>query len=131
MGDPSSGPHRGADEAPGPGEPQLTQVLDGERARLTVRGELTEPARRPLIRALTDLLLQEPSLRRVELDLREVEFMNSAGLAVLVQMLRLGAPRGIPVVLVGPPPAVTKPLRLSGLWYRFEVVDGDDPPSAP
>jgi anti-anti-sigma factor len=107
----------------------VTQVLDGDRARLTVVGELTEPARRPLIRALTELLLQEASLGRVELDLRAVEFMNSAGLAVLVQMMRLGAPRGIPVVLVGPPPAVTKPLRLSGLWYRFEVIDGDDPPA--
>jgi anti-anti-sigma factor len=109
----------------------VTQALDGDRARLTVVGELTEPARRPLIRALTDLLLQEASLRRVELDLRGVEFMNSAGLAVLVQMMRLGAPRGIPVVLVEPPPAVTKPLRLSGLWYRFEVIDGDDPSTGP
>jgi stage II sporulation protein AA (anti-sigma F factor antagonist) len=65
----------------------------------------------------------------VELHLREVRFLNSAGLAVLVQLHRLGTPRGVGLVLVDPPPAVTRPLQLSGLWHRFEVSDGDQPPT--
>ena len=123
----STGPDQAREEQPGAGEPEVTQVLDGNCARLTVVGELTEAARRPLIRVMTDLLLDQPALRRVELHVDQVSFMNSAGLAVLVQLQRLGAPRGIALALVAPPPAVAKPLRLSGLWHRFEVVDGAEP----
>jgi anti-anti-sigma factor len=105
------------------GEPTVTHVLEGDTARLSLAGELTEVARRPLVRVLTDLLLQHPSLNRVELDVRGVSFMNSAGMAVLVQGQRMAAPRGIALVLVDPPPVVSRPLQLSGLWHRFPVVD--------
>ena len=104
----------------------MTHVLDGDVARLALAGELTGAARRPLMRVLTDLLLQVQTLHRVELDLHGVSFMNSAGMAVLVQALRMTAPRAIALVLVAPTPAVIRPLQLSGLWHRFTVLD---PPS--
>jgi anti-anti-sigma factor len=106
----------------GADEPDVTHVVDGDTARLTVRGELTDTARRPLVRTLTDLLLTEPSLRRVELHLSEVTFMGSAGLAVLVQLQKMGVPRAIETVLVEPPSSVARPLQLTGLWHRFTVV---------
>ena len=105
----------------------MTHTLDGDVAHLTLAGELTGFARRPLMRVLTDLLLQVQSLHRVELDLRAVTFMNSAGLAVLVQALRMTSPRAIELVLVGAPAAVIRPLQLSGLWHRFTTAD---PPAA-
>ena len=105
-------------------EPAVTLRQDGDVATLTVVGELTEGARRPLVRAMTDLLLSEADLRAVRLDLRAVEFMNSAGTAVLVQLQKLGAPRGVDVVLVAPPRAVVRPLQLTGLWTRFPVDEG-------
>jgi len=110
---------------PGPGhpEPAVEQTQDGSTARLTVRGELTEAARRPLVRSLTDLLLAHEPLRRVELVLDGVSFMNSAGMAVLVQLQKMAAPRAVEVVLVAPPAAVVRPLQLSGLWARFPMVD--------
>jgi anti-anti-sigma factor len=108
-------------------EPEVAHTLDGNVAHLTLTGELTGFARRPLMRVLTDLLLQVQSLHRVELDLRGVTFMNSAGLAVLVQALRMTSPRAIALILVGAPPAVIRPLQLSGLWHRFTMVD---PPAA-
>ena len=37
---------------------------DAHAAEITLRGELTEGARRPLVRAMTDLLLGAPQLRR-------------------------------------------------------------------
>ncbi len=86
-------------------------------------GELTEAARRPLVRVFTDLLLGHATLHRVRLRLREVGFMNSGGMAVLVQLQRLGRPRGVEVVLVEPPDAVERPLQLAGLWYRFPVEE--------
>jgi stage II sporulation protein AA (anti-sigma F factor antagonist) len=67
-----------------------------------------------------------PSLHRVELDLHGVTFMNSAGMAVLVQALRMTAPRAIEMVLVGATSAVVRPLQHSGLWHRFTALD---PPS--
>ena len=118
----------GGDESPA-GAPEVTSVLEGNTARITVAGELTDAARRPLVRALTDLMLSVPTLRRAELHLADVPFMNSAGMAVLVQLQRLGRPRGVEIVLVAPPPAVIRPLQLSGLWHRFPVQE--EPAGAP
>lgn len=101
----------------------MGSALEGDSARLTVAGELTEAARRPLVRIVTDLLLAEPTLHRIDLDLRGVSFVNSAGVAVLVQLQRLAAPRAIDLVLVAPPPVVARPLQLTGLWHRFSVVE--------
>jgi anti-anti-sigma factor len=105
-------------------EPAVSLRQDGDIVTLTVAGELTEGSRRPLIRAMTDLLLAQADLRAVRLDLRAVEFMNSAGTGVLVQLQKLGAPRGVDVVLVAPTPAVVRPLQLTGLWTRFHIDDG-------
>jgi stage II sporulation protein AA (anti-sigma F factor antagonist) len=104
-------------------EPTVALRQDGDVATLTLAGELTDSARRPLVRAMTDLLLNQPTLRAVRLDLRAVEFMNSAGTGVLVQLQKLGSPRGVDVVLVAPTPAVVRPLQLTGLWTRFRIED--------
>ena len=101
--------------------------LDGDVSTLTLSGELTEAARKPLVRALTDLLLEVPGLRRVELLLRDVTFMNSAGMGVLVQLQKMAQPRGVELVLVRPRAAVTRPLQLSGLWHRFTVTEEPGP----
>ena len=107
----------------GQAEPEVEHRLDDGLARITVRGELTEAARRPLVRCMTDLLLAHEPLQRVELHLAEVSYMNSAGMAVLVQVQKMAAPRGVVVALVAPPAAVARPLQMSGLWHRFQMVD--------
>ena len=115
---------RGADtDAAARAEPRVAHELHGDAAVVTVAGELTEAARRPLVRVLTDLLLQVPTLQRVDLQLADVTFMNSAGTAVLVQLQKMVKPRGVQLVLVGPPPGVVRPLQLTGLWHRFQVQD--------
>ena len=108
--------------------PTVAADLDGNTARLTVVGELTDAARRPLVREVTDLLLTQPTLQRIDLDLRQVAFVNSAGLAVLVQLQRLAAPRAIELVLVAPPAAVVRPLQLTGLWHRFPIQEAEEGP---
>ncbi|WP_245160921.1 STAS domain-containing protein [Blastococcus sp. CT_GayMR16] len=112
-------------------EPTVTSVLEGDTVRLTLAGELTEAARRPLVRVLTELLLHEHDLARVVLDLRSVPFMNSAGMAVLVQLERMASPRAIEVALLDPPDGVLRPLQLSGLWRRFPIVDASGGGVAP
>ena len=126
-------PAASADDGP---EPEVTTALEGDVVRIRVTGELTGAARRPLIRTMTDLLLGGAPVHGVDLELRDVSFMNSAGMAVLVQVQRMAAPRGIEVVLVDPATAVARPLQLSGLWRRFPIrrPEGegeDDDPAAP
>jgi anti-anti-sigma factor len=118
----------GDDTHPSEG-PQVTAALDGDVSHVTVSGDLTEAARRPLVRVVTDQLLSLPTLRRLELHLGGVSFMNSAGMAVLIQLQRMTQPRAVTVALVEPPAAVARPLQLTGLWRRFEVVEGDAGPA--
>jgi anti-anti-sigma factor len=106
--------------------PTVTADLDGDTARITVVGELTDAARRPMVREVTDLLLAQPTLHRIDLDLRGVAFVNSAGVAVLVQLQKLAAPRAIELVLVAPPATVVRPLQLTGLWHRFTIQETED-----
>jgi anti-anti-sigma factor len=101
----------------------VTTTQNGETAQIRVVGELTEEARRPLVRAMTDLMLASHQLRRVELDLCEVHYMNSAGVSTLVQLERMAEPRGIEMPLIVRTSAVARPLQVSGLWRRFAIVD--------
>jgi stage II sporulation protein AA (anti-sigma F factor antagonist) len=110
------------------GEPSVESVLEGGTARITVEGELTAAARRPLVRSVTALLLEHEPLQRIELHLAGVSFMNSAGMAVLVQLQRMAQPRRVEVALVAPPVAVVRPLQLSGLWARFPILDVPEGP---
>ena len=106
--------------------PTVAVDVEGDTARLTVVGELTDVARRPLVREVTDLLLARHDLHRIDLDLRGVAFVNSAGVAVLVQLQKLVGPRAIELVLVAPPATVVRPLQMTGLWHRFTVQETQD-----
>ena len=112
-------------------EPEVRTAAEGDVVSLTLEGELTDTARRPLVRVLTEALLSGMPLRRIELHLGGVPFMNSAGMAVLVQLQRMAAPRGVEVALVTPSPAVARPLQLSGLWLRFPILDENGDEDAP
>ena len=96
---------------------------DEEAAEVRVVGEMTEQTRRPLVRTTTDLLLGRPKLKRLRLDLCDVPFMDSQGLAALVQVERMAQPRGVTVELALADRAVARPLQLSGLWHRFTIID--------
>ena len=57
-------------------------------------------------------------------DLRDVTFMDSAGLAFLARLVRSAHERGGEVVLVGPSPAVRRLLTVSGLDQLTRIVAG-------
>jgi anti-anti-sigma factor len=102
---------------------EVTCTQDGDTARIQVIGELTDGARRALVRAMTDLMLNGTVLHRVVVDLSAVSFVNSAGIAALVQLQKMGQPRRIELALAVQSVAVTRPLQLSGLWHRFTIID--------
>ncbi|SDY10577.1 stage II sporulation protein AA (anti-sigma F factor antagonist) [Modestobacter sp. DSM 44400] len=122
-----------ADSPAGPGgdaQPSTVEVTcteQGDTAQITVVGELTDSARRPMVRVMTDLMLSGTPLHRVVVDVCAVTFINSAGIAALVQLQKMGQPRGIELTLAVQSTAVTRPLQLSGLWHRFPIIDRRHP----
>ncbi|WP_242658216.1 STAS domain-containing protein [Klenkia brasiliensis] len=124
-GDPPPAPAESAPDAP---EVRVDRTgPDG--ARLTVTGEFTAEARRPVIREVTDLLLGADPPSRVLLDLHGVTFLNSAGLSTVVQLHRMLEGRGAELELLVGSTVVARPLQLSGLWHRFHVRDERPPGS--
>lgn len=55
------------------------------------------------------------------LDLRDVDFLGSAGLSVLIEAQRAAAARGVEICLVANRRATLLPLELTGLTTMFPV----------
>ena len=69
-------------------------------------------------------VLARPGTTTVEVDLRGVTFLDSAGLSALATAHRSAQAGGRDLRMrCGTTRAVARPLQLSGLWHRFEMVD--------
>lgn len=62
----------------------------------------------------------------IVIDLREVGFVDSMGLAALVRVRHRALSRGAALQLVAPPESAWTAFTLSGLDRVFEWVEGDD-----
>jgi anti-sigma B factor antagonist len=93
-----------------------TVEVDGA-VHLVVAGEV-DMATRDLLGAALRALVGEGA-RSLVIDLTDVAFMDSAGLAVLAE--QLGA--GIQITLLRPQRPVLRALEISGLTERLTVVD--------
>ena len=60
----------------------------------------------------------------IALDLRELTFMDSSGLALLVRCWKLASAAGGTLRLVAPPPHVVRKLATTGLLERLQVFPG-------
>ena len=94
---------------------------DGSALVAHVRGEI-DTLTAPLLRTELDARLPEASL--VVLDLTEVTFLGSAGLAVLVAAKDQVERNGKTLKLVCGSRIVTRALAATGLLSLFEVADG-------
>jgi len=98
-----------------------TQITDdGDCLRVRLAGEID---------ADTGVLLQDaiarldaPRHQSIELDLSAVTFMDSSGIAALVQARRVADRAGVRVVLVDPSHPVVRVLALVGLEGFFAVA---------
>lgn len=89
----------------------VTMVMAGEIDLVTV----------PLLRRrVTDLLAQ--AHRRLVLDMRQVGFLGSSGLAELVEIHTEAARRGVELRLVSDSRAVLRPLIATGLVDLFDIA---------
>ncbi|HMC38860.1 MAG TPA: STAS domain-containing protein [Acidimicrobiales bacterium] len=86
--------------------------IDGPTATLVVDGEIDMSTVGPLRNALTDSIAAGCAAIRV--DLGEVTFMDSAGLASLVSAYQMLGPNGV-LTVVDPGPAVLRVLEIAGL----------------
>jgi anti-sigma B factor antagonist len=75
------------------------------------------------VNAVRDALRPQEVSTRVVLDLRRVEFMDSAGLALIVEQMRRAEEDGFEFAVVRGPDQVQRLLRMAGLAERLVVLD--------
>jgi anti-sigma B factor antagonist len=101
--------------------PRLQVWVDDSPARVVIRlaGEI-DLATVPQLRQVLDAHAR--SRQTMVLDLREIEFVDSMGLAALVRARHRAIARGAKLELVAPPESVYKVFTLTRLDQLFEWV---------
>ena len=94
---------------------------DGGETTVTVGGELDMATTPTLADVLRERIAEGPS--RLILDLADVTFMGSSGLAVLVAAHDQAAEHNVDVVLTRLPEVVRRPLVTTALDTRFDIRD--------
>lgn len=89
----------------------------GEIFHVTLRGEIDISCRDGLSDLAADF--EASSALHVVVDLSEVRFMDSSGLAGLIRLYRLAGDRGGTLRVLGVQDEVRRLLRLTGLEHAF------------
>lgn len=105
---------------------ELKTENDHGAPRLVVSGELDLSSAEELEAQLRQLESSEPEL--LVLDLRELEFMDSTGLRVVIAADARARDRGARLVVVRAREEVDRVFRLTRMDQHLELVD--EPPSA-
>lgn len=101
----------------------VRMLTSSSRITVVVSGEIDAAIAPGLSGCLTDVL-SRPGVDVVELDLRQVTFLDSAGLATLAGAHRSAAASGRMLGLrVAGARAVVRPLQITGLWRVLTVLD--------
>lgn len=96
-------------------------VGDDGRRVILVRGEVDLYSSPDLREAILAAASEEPGLLAV--DLREVAYMDSSGVATLIEGYRSALTRESAFILVAPSQAVMKVLQLTRLDAVFDIRD--------
>ncbi|MBB3674289.1 STAS domain-containing protein [Modestobacter versicolor] len=90
---------------------------------VSVSGEVDSTTAPGLRNCLLEVLAR-PGETTVEVDLREVTFLDSAGLSALATAHRAAVAAGrVLQMRCGTTRAVVRPLQITGLWTVFTVLD--------
>jgi anti-anti-sigma factor len=104
----------------------LKTATQGTSALITVSGDLDIQAVEQVVDALTQIELTKPAL--LVIDLREISFMDSAGMGVIAAAHSRAVEADRRFVIVRPPPGVRRSFELSRLDEVITTVD--DPADA-
>ena len=96
-------------------------LYEKKKNTLTVRltGELDHSVAAG-IRAEVDELILDPRIRRLVFDLRDLEFMDSSGIGLIIGRYKLMARRGGTVAVSCPDASVDRIFEMSGLYQLVE-----------
>jgi len=117
-------PDVSSDTAEAPFDDVITlSTQAGENGAVTVRvvGEV-DTFTAPVLRSSLDSQLEQ-SPRELIIDLAGVQFLGSAGLAVLVETQKAARSRDVALRLIATTRAVTRPLEVTGLIDLFTIAD--------
>jgi len=90
---------------------------------VSVSGEV-DSATAPGLRDCLLEVIDRPGSSTVEVDLRAVTFLDSAGLSALATAHRAAAAAGRRLQMrCGTTRAVVRPLQITGLWTLFSIID--------
>lgn len=106
----------------------LTIETDGTTVRLALAGELDIANATRVEEALASLEQDAPEA--LVLDLRELAFMDSTGLRIIVAADARAREHGRRLVVVRGPEAIQRLLRMTRLDERLELVDDPAAPQA-
>lgn len=106
----------------------MTLHEEDTRSVVAMRGEIDLAVRQaagPLCRALVE------RARPVVIDARDVTFVDSAGMSVLVRIARDAETGGYPVVLEHAPWMLKELMTLTGVDQLLPFAEGEDVPEHP
>ncbi|HEV2388935.1 MAG TPA: anti-sigma factor antagonist [Candidatus Acidoferrales bacterium] len=104
---------------------QITTRQLGEATIIDVTGDI-DLASSPQMRVVLLRELKANRVPRLALNLKAVKYMDSSGVASLVEGLKLSRQIGNRLILYGLAPALRDVLRLSHLLKMFEVYDSEE-----
>jgi anti-anti-sigma factor len=107
--------------APEPGSVAL--IVSADRVRLVLAGELDLSTKAELVEAVQEAARYD---QPVEVDTRDVTFMDSSALAALARLIQLTDHRP---VFIDPPEPVSFLLHVTRIGELVDVVDHDGEPT--
>ena len=105
-------------------ELQITSADRNGMPVVSLVGELDNYSSPRVRTLLTELLA--PESPTVILDLSQLEYIDSAGLGVLVGGLKIASSCSGTLALVNPSPAIVHVLKVTGLDRIFQLFDDED-----
>jgi len=97
----------------------ITYTVRGSTATAFLQGELDHHAAQEARRQL-DLILRDPGIRQLRLELSELDFMDSSGIGMILGRYKKLRDRGGKLVLMRMKPSVNRVLELSGIYQLME-----------
>ena len=97
----------------------INAMRRGARVIVRLSGELDHHSAAK-VRGTLDLILRDVSVREMQLDMRNVTFMDSAGLGVVLGRYKTLSARGGKMIVSGMRASIDRIFRMSGLYALIE-----------
>ena len=98
---------------------ELNAMRNGQTLIVTLKGELDHHSAEN-IRNEIDALLIDPGIRKLVLDMKNVTFMDSSGLGVILGRYRMLSSRGGSVYVSNVAPNVDRIFKMSGIYSLIQ-----------